>query len=199
MKIAFLTLSILLSSSVFGLVDAQFVMGKRWYTTDFSGKEGGAQATEITLAAHLDPIPLVPVSGGLSYSTWSYNEADFSADSVNGYEVGLDFMAWLPMVPVITPYARFRLPVLGVLEVEKSFSIADVKKDLKLLYTTSGYHLGFGVKYPFLLVIDFLLEFNMSSQTLGFDKLADAVEGFDPPKENTFNSQAFLVGVEVGI
>ena len=57
------------SVSALALFDAEMLYGHRWY--DVKPKQGsatGATGTDVSLAAHIDPIPLVPVAFGLSFS-----------------------------------------------------------------------------------------------------------------------------------
>ena len=75
--ICFLSLIILISSTqAKAIFDIQAYAGKRWYSSKFApetDKESRARALEYGIAAHIDPIMLLPVAVGLGYSRLSFN------------------------------------------------------------------------------------------------------------------------------
>ena len=66
------------TNTAYALVDGQFLFGKRFISTTNQAGELDLSAWESTAALHIDPLPLVPVSFGLSYSNAAIRSRDFS-------------------------------------------------------------------------------------------------------------------------
>lgn len=109
--LALMTLtSILLTSPAFGLFDVELRYGPRWYEEDNDGEKKGAAYTGFTAAGHLGILPIV--SFGLSVSQFNMADRDLGAfDSVTITEIGLDVVAALEFIPVITPFGRANFPL----------------------------------------------------------------------------------------
>lgn len=192
------------AGSAFALFDVQVMAGKRWYVTDEADEDGGKfAAQEFDLAAHLDPIPVVPVAFGVSFQVINPRTEDLHVDAAKGFQGGLDFMGWLPFVPVVTPYARLTLPLFGSWVVENKGTDATTNTEYKTVTTSkvNGYRLGVGAKYSLLPVLDLLFEANLGQEK---NKVTEAkvdgekVDGADGD-ETTFKSNAIMLGVEMGL
>ncbi len=184
----------LASSSAFALVDAQVLGGKRWYKFD-SGKRGG---TVVQVAAHLDPIPLVPVSFGLSMTKVTLEEGG-GVTEASMTETGLDICAWIPLVPVVTPYGRLNYPVYGRALMKSNLPAGTVTNRYESTAKISGPHLSVGLKYSPLPLVKVLLE-----TSLGKQKTSDAetkVNGVKDTnnKDEDLTSKTVLVGLEIGL
>ncbi len=191
------TMKLALVAGLFGMMatpalaifDAQVMVGKRWYDVDGEG----TSAQEVGLAAHIDPIPMVPVAFGASVAMIEMNKKDFvdEPDTAKIFEPAIEVMAWLPMVPVITPYARVKIPVMATYILEND--------DDKIAGKLSGYHLNAGIKWSPLPIVKLLLEAGMSSETLAYEDVEIAGVEVDSPDDEDIKSNAFLVGVEIGL
>ena len=87
--------SVLFSQSSYALIDAQVLLGRRQMNLDMEGQVKDIPGSELHLAVHLDPIPLVPVAFGLSYGminaskTKTFNlatDTDFEVKEITGHD-----------------------------------------------------------------------------------------------------------------
>lgn len=188
------------ASPALALFDAQVLVGKRWYELKGDGDASGISAQEIGLAAHIDPIPLVPIAFGASIAMLDFNEDDLEGNASGTaaiFEPSLEVMAWLPMVPVITPYARLKLPVMATYAFDGKDD-GGVKSTVK--GSVSGYHLNAGIKWSPLPIVKVLLEVGMASEKLKYDEVkVDGVKVDGSVDDADLTSKAFLLGVEIGI
>jgi hypothetical protein len=194
-------LACLYAGTASAFVDAEVMAGKRWYQDKQSGgATHGVGADEVTVAAHIDPIPLVPVSFGLRVDLDSLNKDDlkYSVDSASTASVmrpAIEVVGWLPFVPVVTPYVRLSYPILAEMALKGSVG----GEPFAGTYKINGFDAGLGIKWSPLPLIRLLAEYDMGSEQLK----ADSVKSNNVPQSNVpnddFNSNAFLVGVEVGI
>lgn len=190
------------AGSAFAIFDVQVMAGKRWYVTDDADEDGGKfQAQEFDLAAHLDPIPVVPVAFGLSFQIINPRTEDLHVDTAKGFQGGLDFMGWLPFVPVITPYARLTLPLFGswVVESKADDGTGGTVKAVSTSKVT-GYRLGVGGKFSLLPVLDLLFEANLGQEKNKVTETKVDGEKVDDDGDSTnFKSNAIMLGVEMGL
>lgn len=190
------------AASASAFFDVQVMAGKRWYERNDSDG-GNVAAQETGLAAHLDPIPLVPVGFGV-YATMSSLDKDaFGAgtDTAAGLEAGLDIMAWLPMVPIITPYARLKYPFMSTWAVEGEQAVTASGPVVKTAssYAVSGPHVGIGAKWSPLPIVKLLVEAQMGSQKIELDELEIAGVKTKGGDSSDLKSNAFLIGLEIGL
>jgi len=190
----------LYASSAAAFFDAEVLAGKRWYELSSTPKTNVA-SQEVSVAAHIDPIPLVPLAFGAKIDAGTLNKGDLSAldtiDTAAVFRAGIDIMAWVPLVPMITPYARLTVPVSGSWIVKgKAEGAIDVNSTAKI----SGFDLGVGVKYSPLPLVRLLLEYGRGMEKYQQDKVT--VGGVSPAgglQSYDLNSNAFQLGVEIGI
>ncbi len=190
----------LLASPAWALFDVQVLTGKR--TTDFklgdtSKTESG---TELKAAAHLDPIPLVPVGFGLSLSQINWDKSDeLGFDSLDGYEVGLEIEAWLPIeLGGFEIYGKVGYTALGGYVGTYDVSGQDVKLALK----PSGTYIAVGAKYLFLMRLGVMLEIESGNRELKFDEVKDLPTGVDPALfkvSGDATNTSILLGVQAGL
>ncbi len=185
------------AGSAFAFFDVEVLAGKRWYEAGSGDETGKFQATEFDLAAHLDPIPLVPVSFGVIANVINPKKEDLQATEAKGFQAGLDFQAWLPFVPVVTPYAHISLPLFGSWVLES--------KDAGVKTTTTskvtGYRLAVGGKYDLLPVLKLLFEAG-----IGMEKSEVTEQKVDGVKDTSvkgdkddLKSNSIMLGVEMGL
>ena len=206
-RVLALPLVLLHAGSAFALIDAEALVGKRWYVLGTDPNQHVA-ATEVALAAHIDPIPLVPVSFGLKVSSATLNESDLKSGSnitsistSTMMEAGLDVMAWIPLVPIVTPYARLNIPVYGLWKTAGKAGIpGGPSDDFTSDGRVSGAQLSVGVKYSPLPLIAVLFEVNRAAENWKQQdaKFAGQSQSADS-KTHTLNSNAVFLGLEVGL
>ena len=196
-----LSVPLLLSSPAWALFDVQVLTGNR--STDFklngvSNKESG---TELKAAAHLDPIPLVPIGFGLSLGQVTFDKSsELSYKALDGFEIGLEVQAWLPIeLGGFEPYAKLGYTIAGAYVA--TFEDATLGT-YKLAYKPSGTYVAAGLKYKFLMRLGVMLEVEQGSRTLAFDTVKDLPSGIDASalsKDGTATSTSFLLGVQAGL
>lgn len=193
--------SLLMSTPSYALFDAQLLIGSRSGDVD----DSEFNSSDFTLAAHVDPIPLVPVAFGvyLNQTTWDVNAADHGFSEGTGLEAGLQVYAWLPIgIAGLKPYAKLGLPIYSAHKFDGSMELLGESVDYSTVAQTSGTHLSFGASWspvP-LLPVAVLLEVDVGSQkfetieaTAGGSDLDDALTTSD------YSSTSFLVGVQAGL
>lgn len=180
--------------------DAQVLVGKRWYSFESDGEKSGVQSQEIALAAHLDPIPLVPVSFGASVAVGTLRKDDIGGDTGSVLEPAIEVCAWLPMVPVITPYARFKLPVMATVVKKGKDDFGAGEVDYVATSKLSGYHLNIGAKWSPLPIVKLLVEIGKGMETSKLDEfeIDGSKEDLDADSVKA-NSDNFMVGIEIGL
>lgn len=199
LSLLLLLLSTAVSTPAWALFDVQVLTGKR--KTEFKGStsSGEESGNELKLAAHLDPIPLVPIGFGLSLAQVSYEDvAGF--DEITGTEVGLEVQAWFPLELFgLVPYAKVGYTLTGAYDAKFSSSTLPGGLQPRVLYQPSGLYLAAGLRWEFLLRLGVMLELEQSTRKLEFDKFED-LGGLTLAKENLdANSTSILFGVQAGI
>lgn len=182
-----LVYSLFMSSSAFALISGQVQMGKKWYETKHSdGNKFSWNGQQTTFSVLIDPIPLIPIAFGPSYSIININEnsMDKNASSALSNQLNLDLVGWVPFFPVVTPYIGYRQVISAKLQIEYD---ANSKKFEEKI---SGSELRFGFMYGLLPLVDLLFEVNQSSLKIA------KLEG---KSSQTLNARSFLLGVDVGI
>ncbi len=190
------------AGEAFALFDAQVLVGKRWYELEGEGETTPVQSQEVSVAAHVSPIPLVPVSFGALINVGSFRKDDI--DESTGYikeaalfQGALDIQAWVPLIPILTPYARLSIPVYG------TFALEGGEGATKYVSTSSltGVQVSLGAKFSFIPLVSILLEAGtgMEKIKLTEEKLAGTKNNDLDDKAYGANSKSFKLGVEVGI
>lgn len=200
-NIRLLALGLLISTPAWALFDVQVLTGKRKTTFKGSGLSAESSGNELKAAAHLDPIPLVPVGFGLSVSqtSWDKND-DLSVSSIDGFELGLEVQAWLPLeLAGLVPYAKLGYTVGGAY-VSKVNGISGVEPSA--LYKPSGLYMAAGVRWEFLMRLGVMLEIEKATRTLAFDKFEDVGSlpaGTLVGNDLDADSLSILFGVQAGL
>ncbi|MBP6218077.1 MAG: hypothetical protein KA436_05785 [Oligoflexales bacterium] len=177
---SFVVLSFLMTRPALALVSGQLFYGLSSYDKQF-GSTSSLSADGPSVGVHLDPIPLVPVAFGASYSQVNFSLKDLpSAKSVSLTRTALEVEVWVPMVPVITPYGRAGYLIDGKADFKTK---ADVVVSTKL----EGYELALGIKYSIIPLVKALFEVGSNSYS-NVDSSSD-----------TLNAKQVRIGVEVGI
>jgi hypothetical protein len=192
------------------LFDAQVLAGKRWYKLE-GDDSAKISSQELSVAAHLDPIPLVPVAFGLRATAGALTSDEvksaYSMSKVDAAAVtslGLDVLAWIPLVPVFTPYIRATIPVSATWGVkgDAAATVAGQSVYLPFAQTSSisGPELSLGAKFSLLPLIKFSVEVNQASQKIKPEEVKiNNVKVSDAGETVNLKSNALLLGIEVGL
>lgn len=191
----------LLASPAWALFDAQVLTGKRSTDFKFGSNSNTESGTELKAAAHLDPIPLVPVGFGLSLSQINWDKSDkLGFKSMDGFEVGLEVEAWLPIdLGGLQFYGKLGYTVLGAYVATYELTPG---QDIKLAYKPSGTYIAVGAKYNFIMRLGVMLEVESGNRELEFDEVKDLPAGVDASAYKSKGEAAntsFLLGVQAGI
>ena len=196
-----LATSFAVSSPAWAIFNVQVLGGNR--DAKFSGSgytSDTLKASELRAAAHVDPIPLVPIAFGLGVSQTTFNDKStkLGIDKIDGVDIDLEVEAWLPLeLAGLVPYAKVGYTVAGAYSFQAT-PIGGVSP--KFVYKPSGVTLHVGLKYEFLLRLGVMAEFETGTRTLKFDKATDVGNlNFSNLKDIDENSTSILIGVQAGI
>lgn len=201
-KGAFAALVLFLNATpALAIFDAQLLYGQRSSTVKAEGSPSDSiKGNELKAALHLSPIPLVPVGFGASVSTLTY-EKEQDVDAFTGLEGSLEVTAWLPFVPVVTPYAKLGYIVFGGYGLDTDLSIpGSPASKAKTTFKPKGTTMAVGMKWSPLPLVGVLLEYDMRQTTLEADKTK--IDGAEVDLGNVdldVKSNTILLGVEIGI
>jgi hypothetical protein len=197
-----LVVPFLLSSPAWALFDAQVLTGKR--STDFKlgSTKSSESGQELKAAAHLDPIPLVPVGFGLSLSQISWDKSSkLGFKSMDGFEVGLEVEAWLPIeLGGLEIYGKLGYTMFGAYVAKFDSGVAG--QEYKMAFKPSGTYIAAGVKYNFLLRLGVMLEVESGNRELEFDEIKDLPAGINADAlkvKGEAPNTSILIGVQAGI
>jgi hypothetical protein len=194
------------SATSFGFFDVEAMVGKRWYSFESTGsKATGVSSQEIGLAVHLDPIPLIPVGFGLGVLTGDLNKDDLGSGATEAklLEVDFEVKAWIPMVPVVTPYVKIKVPVSSKLAVKGKTELDSNlpgEEEYAYLYKLSGYHANIGIQYGLIPLVKLNLEVGKGMQNYEVEeyKVASTKQNLSGFKKEKANSDNFMLGVQIG-
>lgn len=182
----------------FALIDAQAYVGRKWYQFEVNGSPTrGVGATVVEFAGHLDPIPLIPLAVGVFVSSISPSADDLRASSTSFTQVGLDLHAWIPLIPVLTPYVRLKYPFVGDLKVNGQ--PLGGGNTAETTYKLTGAQVDVGAKFSFLPLIKILVQAGRSMDTIEISeyKVNGAKQTTTASGKAPANS--VLIGLEIGI
>lgn len=196
-----LATSFAVSTPAWALFNAQVLTGKR--TAKWSADNRSSDTTtgtELRAAAHIDPIPLVPVAFGIAASQTTFDDEStkFGVSKIDGTDIDLEIEAWLPLeLAGLVPYAKLSYTIAGKYEME---TITGTSFRPKAVYKPTGAALHIGIKYEFLLRLGIMAEFESGNRKLEFDKVTDAgnlnITGLSDVDQN---STSILIGVQAGL
>lgn len=188
--------SLVSASPAMAIFNVQVLGGQR--SSEFKGDGDGndLEGSELRFAAHLDPIPLVPVAFGVSLAQTDFDEKD--GVKMQGTDIDLEVEAWLPLdIAGLLPFAKVSYTLAG--EYEASFDNPLGGAEPKLKYKPSGVNLAVGVKYEFLLRLGVMAQVEFGNRKLEFDK-AENVGGLTLPFDDLDQkSTSILIGAQAGI
>ena len=185
-----------LAKPALALIDVEAEVGQRSGTWQTSGAASQSiSSTTIQMAAHLDPIPLVPVSFGVRVISDSYKTtiADHGIKSLTSTAIVPEITAWLPLGG-LKPFAR--LGYTAVSAYKGTIEILTTNADMA--FASTGPRLAVGAEFSLLPLISVTAAIENSNETLKSDTVTGA--GFTiSPRKTTMNSNAILLGAKVGL
>lgn len=192
---------VLNATPAWAIFDAQVFYGQRTSKAKAEGSEGDTmKGNELKAAAHLSPIPLVPVGFGASVSTVTYEKNDDLYKDFTGLEGSLEIMAWLPFVPVVTPYAKLGYIVFGGYTLEDSLETPGAATtEMKATYKPKGTTIALGLKWSPLPLVGVMVEYDMRQAKMEADEVKMNGLKVDSDSDFDMNSSTVLLGVQIGI
>lgn len=197
-----LSLSVI-STHANAFIDGGVAIGKRNANWNQDSKSSSISSDVLKVSAHLDPIPLVPISFGLAiYSeSWKVAEADQSLTSLKSYSLVPEVTAWLPL-DSLKPYARVGYSILSAYTGNAAVTIGSTRNTGTMALAGIGMHIGAGLEWsvpviPMLSVFG-ELEYANERVRLAKDKIGD-VDISSGYKPITLSSTAILIGAKLGI
>lgn len=200
----FVAMSVLLmqAGSAMALVDAQVLVGRRWYDLKpDGGTKQGVASQEVGVAIHVDPIPLIPVAFGAGVVSGSPSKDDLKVEQALVMQAFGEVMAWVPMVPFVTPYVRVRYPVQGVWssKVKTTNATTGVIGEYAVTNDIAGPQISIGAKIPTLPMVKLLVEAGQGVETYKSKEIKFAGEKISSNDNGDLASKSFVLGLEVGL
>ena len=170
--------------NAYALVNGELIFSKKWITVSTESTEKVLSGYENKASLIFDPIPLIPVGLGLSYSSLNIdNGLAEVVESATYDELNLALVTWLPLFSY-EPFMQLSIPVYSKLKFKMKSD--NEKRDDG---SASGMNLDFGIRktiFPFVSVI--------LKVGVGIAKI-DKFEA----KERDFNHKFVGLGVQVGL
>lgn len=168
------------SSQAYSLIQGQVLVGQRSASIEVSNVSEDFSGMNTKVSLYADPIPLIPIGFGLSFSDVNFGEAG-AVSSLKGQEVSLDLMAWLPLPISLKPYVKLAYVLSGEYKLETSGVASTLD--------SKGSRIAIGAKYSLLPLLSILLEVEKSQVELEPDTGSNIeVDGL-----------GFFVGASLGI
>lgn len=212
MDLIFLVVTALMSHTLYGLATLSVLSGQREGAMQFDVGRGDqpAKSDDMALTVMTDPIPFVPIGlevTGMRHELSNLTASDpyFANARLTGGSLGLQ--AWVPMLPLLTPYARVAA-VLGGARAEYQGADLSYVGNTNVDYLLSGQEIGVGVRFkPLPLpILDLYLrvEYIFTSYDLQFAKFGDesilpTVDSNVLKKDIAWNTNGWAIGASVGI
>ena len=174
-KILVLAALFVYAEAAYGLVGGQVFYGYRLQKKDSDDHS----AHFVKVATHISPVPFVPVGLGVVYIPWLNYAVDenSSEEAATGMELAVELVGWLPMIPIVTPYAKINYTVWGYKKTT-DFELDDLEQKV------SGMEIGVGVGYDVLPLVTLM---------------AEVSQGLRKVEDKDFNATTLSIGFEVGI
>jgi len=191
------------SAPAVAFIAGELSIGKSSAT--WNGRSGSIplSATTVSLAAHLDPIPLIPIGFGLrAYSDTYQDKSQFKLKSSGRYAP--EIMAWLPLGD-ITPFVRLGYLLTSRYTESTQATSGAATADMDFSWRGTGPTMAAGIKYSILPLIQLMATYERSAEALTYDS-AKVTGGTaidhdwkSTAKNFTLNSSAILIGISAGI
>lgn len=182
---------LLTAQTSYAVADLQ--LGFRWSSYEGIKEVKDFTSIDMVVGAHIAPLPLMPVSLGLVVGLGGYEHDNTKEKHHGSMDVGVMVRGWLPMIPVVTPYAWLRHTLWGHWE---------YGSENRLQGDLSGYFLGIGAKYDFFPLLHTFLELGYGNSTFGQDAKKKKFEEFfgkDKDDEVDLSTISIAFGIGAGL
>jgi hypothetical protein len=189
------------AASAYAFFDGDFSIGRRSGSFEQGSQSKTLNSTVTSLGAHLDPIPLIPVSFGLRFYSENYNAslADHGVKSLTSTAIVPEITAWFPFGD-LAPFARIGYTAISTYSGTAEVSIAGTATSGSVAYKSTGSRLTVGVNYSVLPLISILAAYERSMETLSMSEgKIGSVDLKESSSDIKFNSNALMLGVKAGI
>ena len=181
--------------------DGDIGVGRRSGSWDQNGQSKALNASVTTMAAHLDPIPLVPVSFGLRFYSESYDATvtEHGVKSLTSTAVVPEVTAWFPFGD-LAPFARIGYTAISAYTGTAEVTVANTTTNGSIAFKSKGPRLTVGLNYSILPLISVTAAFERSTETLSMSE--GKIGGLDLKASSNdikFSSNAMILGVKAGI
>jgi hypothetical protein len=201
LKLVMIFSSLFFSASAFAIIDGQLLVGKGSTEAKATSGSESISSTDVKIAGHVDPIPLVPVAFGLYGLKQEFDSnksgSHFGFKSFSGMQIGLEVMAWFPLdIKEITPYAKLGYSIYG----PYTYKMDQASRSVEIDYSQKGLHLTAGLRWSPLVLISGLLEFDYAKTTLTPDtaKIDGQKDDINNYKSVDLTAMTILIGAQVG-
>lgn len=185
-------------------LNAEAAVGRRWFDFD-AARSMGLRAAEVSAAGFVQPADEYPVSVGLRYSHFFFNDADLPGSdnaSASLNQLSLVAKTWLPdsVIPglPVTPYLKVSYSLLSQLEISDSYDDSSAKLKGEL----HGFHIDLGVERSITENISVFGELSLGQDEVKWKSASQTVNGRSRDvntKNYDVHSQAILVGATMKI
>jgi hypothetical protein len=189
------------SVSAAAFFDGDVSLGRRSGSFEKDGQSKTLDSSVTSLAAHLDPIPLVPVSFGLRFYSENYQAtvATHGVKSLTSTAVVPEVTAWFPFGD-LAPFARIGYTAISTYAGTAEVTVANTTTSGSVAYKSTGSRVTVGLNYSVLPLISVTAAFERSMETLS---MTEGKIGSTDLKASSsdikYNSNALLLGVKAGI
>lgn len=193
---------LLVGSPAFALFDGELSVGQRtgtWKTSGDSGKS--LSSSTIELAAHLDPIPLVPVSFGVRFISDAYDAkiADHGIKSLTSTAIVPEVTAWLPLGD-LKPFGRIGYTAASAYKGTAETTVAGASISGSVAYQSTGPRIAAGVEWSLLPLVSLTAAYELSTETISMSEgKIGSVDIKTGAKDINFVSTAILIGAKAGL
>lgn len=217
--------SLLYAGNALAVFDAQISVGKgnidEESESDSEDDSAGSTVatetetanTDITIAAHITPVPLAPFAIGLFATSRNMkvtggDTEDYDQLDYKGLLYGPEVMAWIPGMPVVTPYVRVGY-VMGKYTVDMAMvqdtDYGEFDVEAKMVSKTTGpkYAVGFGVDV--VPAVSFFAEYSVTDETTKLESVDGKINGEEfslediEDEEGKLASKTVMIGLSAGL
>jgi hypothetical protein len=181
--------------------DGDLSLGRRSGSWDQGQTSKSLGSSVTSLAAHMDPIPLIPVSFGLRFYSETYGASlsDHGVKSLTSTAVVPEVTGWLPLGD-LAPFVRIGYTAISTYSGTAQTTIAGVPTTGNVAWKSTGSRLSAGLSYSVLPLVSILAALERSMETLSMTEGKIGSVDIKASSPNIkFNSSALLLGVKAGI
>jgi hypothetical protein len=185
-----------LASPALALVSVEFAVGSRSGTwKPKTGTSATISSQTVQMAAHVDPIPLIPVSFGARVISDSYKTtiAVHGVKSLTSTAIVPEITGWLPLGS-LKPFAR--VGYTAVSAYKGTLEVLSINADV--VESSTGPRMAAGVEYSPLPFVSFMAAVEHSTETLK-SKAITVGSVAVAATSTSMSTNAILLGAKVGL